>query len=442
MPGSEHAVKRQGNRVAGEVLRKALAVLLFAAACVILQHLSCRLATQGPSVPALSGQSVGVVGETLAVKVVADDPDLDTVSYKINWGDSTDAVWTAFAPSGETLSVAHVYEDSGNYTVKAKARNGKDGESEWSVGHAIETFGTGPGFPDSLLFTALLPQKVWMARRVALSPDGGRLYMSFDHCNAVAVLRTDDLSQIDSVIVGGPSYGMALSPDGSLLYVSLPSLDSIAVVRTSDDSLLRKFPAGRSPWDLALSPDGSLLYCVSQGEDDSLRVWRTLDYVLMAKIPVDRGPYAIALSATGGTLYVSSFQESTLVTVSTVTNSVAGRLKLPGHGEGVCASSDGAKVFVGTHEHGVTVISAVGLTPDTTIETRGYPNQLAVTPDGHYWIVANDFHAGFPVARTDANVVVGWLSPGWEVRSVAVSADGSRIYGMSADAGVCVFGRR
>jgi len=110
---------------------------------------------KAPNVPSLSGPSSGRRGDTLNFSVSATDPNDDSVSFSIEWGDGTPADWIGPFPSGAGNPVAHVFSDSGVYAVRVKAKDAKDVESEWSdydtirIGSAVALKPSAPEGPAS-----------------------------------------------------------------------------------------------------------------------------------------------------------------------------------------------------------------------------------------------------------------------------------------------------
>jgi hypothetical protein len=49
----------------------------------------------------------------------------------IDWGDGTDSGWIGPYNSGEEVTKSHKWSEQGNYTIKAKAKDVFDEESDW-----------------------------------------------------------------------------------------------------------------------------------------------------------------------------------------------------------------------------------------------------------------------------------------------------------------------
>ena len=105
--------------------------LVLSAAVVLLVGGACRRNHQ-PSAPVVAGEFSFRAGDTVSMYATATDQDDDSVSYLFAWGDTSAAEWTSGCPSGATVTGTHVYADSGEYTVRARARDDKGAESDWS----------------------------------------------------------------------------------------------------------------------------------------------------------------------------------------------------------------------------------------------------------------------------------------------------------------------
>lgn len=82
-----------------------------------------------PIKPDITGQANARPGSELTYKFKSIDPENDKVSYLIDWGDGTDEVDIGAFPSGQEISVQHIYSDKGTFTIKAKA---VDDNGAWS----------------------------------------------------------------------------------------------------------------------------------------------------------------------------------------------------------------------------------------------------------------------------------------------------------------------
>jgi len=86
-----------------------------------------------PDTPDIEGAAHGKPHVSYDFTVVTTDPDLDNVSYYIDWGDTTSTDWVGPFPSGEELTVSHIWDEKGTYLVKVKAQDSNGAESDWGT---------------------------------------------------------------------------------------------------------------------------------------------------------------------------------------------------------------------------------------------------------------------------------------------------------------------
>ena len=75
-----------------------------------------------PTTPQIKGETYGKTGTSYDYTFKSIDPEDLMVKYFIDWGDE-ETEWTSFSPSGDTVTVSHVWEEEGTYIVKSKAQD-------------------------------------------------------------------------------------------------------------------------------------------------------------------------------------------------------------------------------------------------------------------------------------------------------------------------------
>lgn len=98
----------------------------------------------------LGGGQEFLLNETVTFSVTVSDPDQDSVSLRLNWGDGNITPWTELSPSGTTLTFSHSWGEEGNYNVRAQVRDQwhllnsecHNSLSEWSAPVIISITGT------------------------------------------------------------------------------------------------------------------------------------------------------------------------------------------------------------------------------------------------------------------------------------------------------------
>ncbi len=87
--------------------------------------------TSAPLAPWLYLPTVGQRGDTIRGTVTSFDKDHDSLYYLVDWGDGSPPVWAGPAASAADCDIFHVYSDTGDFGVVAKAKDSTR-ESGWS----------------------------------------------------------------------------------------------------------------------------------------------------------------------------------------------------------------------------------------------------------------------------------------------------------------------
>ena len=85
-----------------------------------------------PDAPDIDGPQNVKVNIEYEFSFFSVDPDDDDVKYFIDWGDNI-TEWTEYFDSGEIIKIKHIWNKKGNFTIKAKARDINNAESNWSA---------------------------------------------------------------------------------------------------------------------------------------------------------------------------------------------------------------------------------------------------------------------------------------------------------------------
>lgn len=83
-----------------------------------------------PSTP--QGPTNGFTDEPYNYTSFTTDPYNLSLYYRFNWGDGSSSDWIGPYPSGEQVTLAHQWENSGSYSVRVQAKNDEDFTSDWS----------------------------------------------------------------------------------------------------------------------------------------------------------------------------------------------------------------------------------------------------------------------------------------------------------------------
>ncbi|UCF50132.1 MAG: hypothetical protein JSU91_01225 [Thermoplasmatales archaeon] len=91
-----------------------------------------RIGDQPPSDPKIYGAVQGLPGNTYDYAFISVDPEVDNLTYEIDWGDGN--IETNIGPilSGEILTRSHSWNNTRNYIIKSRAKDEYDYYTDWS----------------------------------------------------------------------------------------------------------------------------------------------------------------------------------------------------------------------------------------------------------------------------------------------------------------------
>ena len=84
-----------------------------------------------PNKPSIDGETNGKVGVEYEYTFETTDPEGLQVWYYIEWGDNTNTGWIGHYPSGEEITKSHSWSEKDTYTIRCKAKDPYEAESEW-----------------------------------------------------------------------------------------------------------------------------------------------------------------------------------------------------------------------------------------------------------------------------------------------------------------------
>ena len=129
------------------------------------------------------GPATGRASRPYSFSSSSTDPDGDAVSLVFDWGDSSQNV-TAISPSGQTVSASHIWANTGRYSLRVRAEDGKGGVSPWSsyavirISSAKNSLTRKPSTPSGA--SAGLAGKSYFYQSRSTDPDQDRIYYTFD----------------------------------------------------------------------------------------------------------------------------------------------------------------------------------------------------------------------------------------------------------------------
>jgi len=86
-----------------------------------------------PNTPIIKGPLKGKKGIEYYYNFLSADPEMDDVYYYIDWGDGQTEQWIGNYSSDEEVTLSHIWDIDGTYTIKAKAKDIYGAESDWGT---------------------------------------------------------------------------------------------------------------------------------------------------------------------------------------------------------------------------------------------------------------------------------------------------------------------
>jgi len=92
-----------------------------------------RESNDPPNKPTITGETQGYIDESYEYTFTTTDPDDDDIWFYIEWGDDSNTGWIGPYNSGDVVTKSHTWDEEGVYTIRAKAKDIFDEESEWGT---------------------------------------------------------------------------------------------------------------------------------------------------------------------------------------------------------------------------------------------------------------------------------------------------------------------
>jgi YVTN family beta-propeller protein len=155
------------------------------------------------------------------------------------------------------------------------------------------------------LISKLINADYYSPINIAVSKDGGRLYVVAQEGNALLVVDPEKHKVLNKITVGNLPHSVVLSNDGLRAYVSNQWSDNVSVIDLTAQKVIDTLNTGNGPAGLSLSADCQFLYVVnSYSSDISIIDLRTKEE--QKRLTAGNNPTGAQLSPDGKTLYVPS----------------------------------------------------------------------------------------------------------------------------------------
>jgi YVTN family beta-propeller protein len=212
---------------------------------------------------------------------------------------------------------------------------------------------------DAGITVALLPVDAH-ATGMALSPDGGRLYVASSKHNSyldiISVIDTGTYKVDDLIAVPSSPDTITATPDGSRLVVTHYDTNMVSIIElaTRDVAPVRLDDA---PIDVAISPDGTVAYVTN------LHSLTVVDVATRAAESLTIGdlPRRVQIGGDGKRTYVTDFGHGTIWVLDARDNSVVSTVDTGAHPEAVALSADGEFLYVTDYRDGMVAVISTAL---------------------------------------------------------------------------------
>lgn len=304
-------------------------------------------------------------------------------------------------------------------------------------------------------------------RDMAITPDGGRLYITGWDADAVLVAdvtarRMTDAIELNEIMT--QLYEIAITPDGKRVYVSSEAAregarSSLFVIDTSTNSIVEEIVQDSYPSNPCITPNGRLLYAVSGNKVLVIGV-ATNKVVREISLgdPGGRFFYDIAIVPGQEKAYVTDVRSEYIYVIDLESGTAVDRVNVGWWPQMVVVTPNGTRAYVSrqNNPHDVGGLVVIDTATDQVIGTVAPPtgrgpggrfDLLATTGDGAYvyWGTSD----GVNIVETTSNKVVKVISNsdlatkaqrvlgyprGIHPSDIAFTSDGSRGYIPCGDA--------
>lgn len=281
-----------------------------------------------------------------------------------------------------------------------------------------------------------------LAAGAAQAKDTGRIFVSSEKDNAIAIVDPAKGEVVASPTVCKRPRHMQLSPDRMLLYIACSDDHRIAIWDIAGNKIASKMDVSEDPEMFDLSPDGRTIY-ISDEEDSMLTGWDLASRRKILEVKVGGEPEGVKTSPDGKLVYVTSEVASTVHVIDVagkklLKNVQVGkrprRFLLAGGELWVTNELDGSVSIVRTSDH--TVQGSISFLPQGMRREDVTPVGMALSPDGKTAYVGLGRANHVAAVDVASRQVKGYVLVGKRAWGLAVSRDGKRLYvanGLSDD---------
>ena len=364
--------------------------LALSAALALAVISSCQ--NRPPAAPTvLAGSTYCLKDTACTFRTIVTDPNGFRVAVRVDWGDSTVSGWTTAVPSGDTISLTHVWKDTGTFGVSSQAEDEAQHRSGWSSPLAVRVVLRRP--PDMPLVLVGPTQggqdSSYTFATSASHPDGITVAIRF-------AWGDGDTSDWSAFVASGETVAMshAWTAPGAY-YVTAQARDT---------------GTGRSIW--------SLPHSITIKPLDTLRIWR---FQLG-----DSGVSSYSSPAIGpdGTIYVGSLDSSLYAVNSDGT--LKWRYSTGGGVQSSPTIAPDGTIYVGSYDHRLYAVNLDGALKWSYLTAGSVRSSPAIAADGTVYVASDD---NLYAINPDGILKWQYATDNGTTSSPAIAADGTVYFG-------------
>ncbi|MBO3741186.1 YncE family protein [Actinoplanes flavus] len=265
---------------------------------------------------------------------------------------------------------------------------------------------------------------------VAVSPDNRTIYVADQSSRDVHIVDVQS-KKISVVKVPNTPRFLALSADGGRLYVSLFENDftgnGLAVIDTANRSLVKTIRTGPRPFEPAVAPDGKVWVPIHNGARVEIYDDKTLTEA--ARISVPPNPHWIVFTPDGRTAFTANHESSQISVVSVADRLVRKNFKVGKSPHALAVTPDGKRLVATNYDLDTVEVYDTG---DQRlihkIKVGREPQAVMISGDSRHAYIVNEGSDNLSVIDLSSGKVVSTVGVGDSPRVNALSPDGKRLY--------------
>jgi gliding motility-associated-like protein len=211
-------------------------------------------------------------------------------------------------------------------------------------------------------------------------------------------------------------------------YVANAISNNVSVIKVSNHSVVTTIPVGKYPCAVAVSRDGTKVYIANQRSNNLSVISASTNSVSGTISSGSNSPIAVAVSPDGRRLYVVNLNSNSVSVYDAAAYTLIASIDVGGYPDGVAVTPDGSKVYVTNSSNTISVIDATTNTVKTTITEGKSPYGIAVSPDGSNVYAAISGADEVSVISAATDMIIGAIPVGASPAGVAITPDGSKLY--------------